>query len=168
MAVVNPDVLMPNGKAIYDEVIKVVNDKIMRDSYNKGNNAYRQKRYEEAITEFTTVVNIDPSYQYGNAVYYLADSYANLNDIANATKYHQMLVSMVPNSRWVNQSKEYLTSVNASIPDPLPNATTTNNYSSNANRNDNTNTDNANVDNNADNNANADAQNNAEGVAVAQ
>ncbi len=167
MSVVNPDVLMPNGKAIYDEVIKVVNDKIMRDSYNKGNNAYRNKKYEEAITEFTTVVNIDPAYQYGNALYYLADSYANLNDIANATKYHQMLVSMVPNSRWVKQSKDYLTSVNASIPDPLPNATTTNNYSSNTYTNSNTNTNNANANN--ENNAGANAEANPEGnEAVAQ
>ena len=149
MSVVNPDVLMPNGKAIYD--------KIMRDSYNKGNNAYRNKKYEEAITEFTTVVNIDPAYQYGNALYYLADSYANLNDIANATKYHQMLVSMVPNSKWVKQSKDYLTSVNASIPDPLPNATTTNNYSSNTYTNTNAN---ANNENNADANAEANAEGN--------
>ena len=34
-----------------------------------------------------------------------------------------MLVQFVPNSRWVKQSKEYLTSVNAAIPDPVVNTT---------------------------------------------
>lgn len=147
MKVVNPDVLDVNGKAIYDEVIKPVNDNIMRESYNKGNTAYKNQKFEEAITEFTTVVNIDPSYQNGNALYYLADSYAKLNDIANATKYHQMLVQFVPNSKWVKQSKEYLTSVNAAIPDPVTNATfnngTNNGTSSSANRNTNINNNNA-------------------------
>ena len=161
--VVNPDVLDVNGKAIYDEVIKPVNDYIMRESYNKGNTAYKQQKYEEAITEFTTVVNIDPSYQNGNALYYLADSYAKLNDIANATKYHQMLVQFVPNSKWVKQSKEYLTSVNAAIPDPVTNATLTNSTNngtaSNASRynnanNGNTNTENADANGNVNENAN--------------
>lgn len=156
--VVNPDVLDVNGKAIYDEVIKPVNDYIMKEAYNKGNTAYKQQKYEEAITEFTTIVNIDPSYQNGNALYYLADSYASLNDIANATKYHQMLVQFVPNSKWVKKSKEYLTSVNAAIPDPVTNSTNTTN-STNAttatrnnaytNTNPDANANNVNEDNNA-------------------
>ncbi|MCR4610527.1 MAG: tetratricopeptide repeat protein [Lachnospiraceae bacterium] len=125
MSVVNPDLLDVNGKAIYNEVNKVVNEKVLRESYNAGYTAYRQGNYEQAVNEFLKGVAIDPTYQNSNLLYYLADSYAKLNDIANATKYHQQLVSTIPNSKWVNKSKEYLTSVNAAIPEPAVNATTT-------------------------------------------
>ena len=138
LAVVNPDILETNGKAIYTEVSKVVNEKVLRESYNKGYTAYKQQKYDEAIKEFTTCVNIDPTYQNGNLLYYLADSYAKMNDVTNAIKYHQQLVATMPNSKWVKNSKEYLTSVNAQIPDPIVNTTTTNN--TNRNRS-NTNTD---------------------------
>lgn len=131
LAVVNPDILETNGKAIYTEVSKVVNEKVLRESYNKGYTAYKQQKYDEAIKEFTTCVNIDPTYQNGNLLYYLADSYAKMNDVTNAIKYHQQLVATMPNSKWVKNSKEYLTSVNAQIPDPIVNTTTTNNTNRN-------------------------------------
>lgn len=116
ISIVNSDILETNGKAIYEEVSKVVNDKILRDSYNAGYNAYRQGNYQLAVDEFTKAVAIDPTYQNSNLLYYLADSYAKLDDVNNAIKYHSDLITLIPNSRWINRSREYLTSVNASIP----------------------------------------------------
>ncbi len=127
MQVVNGDLLDINGKAIYAEVSKVVNDKILRESYNAGYTAYRQGNYQKAIEEFSKAVAIDPTYQNSNLLYYLADSYANVNDIANATKYYQQLLSTIPNSKWATKSKEYLTSVGAAIPEPITNSTNTTN-----------------------------------------
>ena len=124
MSVVNGDLLDENGKQIYDEVSKVVNDRILRDSYNDGYTAYRQGNYEKAIEEFVKAVAIDPTYQSGNLLYYLADSYANMNDTENAIKYYQQLLVTYPNSRWTNKSKEYLTTVNAAIPDATATNTT--------------------------------------------
>lgn len=116
ISIVNSDILETNGKAIYEEVSKVVNDKVLRDSYNAGYNAYRQGNYQLAVDEFTKAVAIDPTYQNSNLLYYLADSYAKLDDVNNAIKYHSDLITLIPNSRWINRSREYLTSVNASIP----------------------------------------------------
>ncbi len=140
MQVVNGDLLDVNGKAIYAEVSKVVNDKILRESYNAGYTAYRQGNYQKAIEEFSKAVAIDPTYQNSNLLYYLADSYANVNDIANATKYHQQLLSTIPNSKWATKSKEYLTSVGAAIPEPTTNSTNTTNTTNTTNRTNGTNT----------------------------
>ena len=143
IGVVNADILEANGKAIYTEVSKVVNEKILRESYNAGYTAYRQGNYQLAVDEFTKAVNIDPSYQSGNLLYYLADSYAKLNDTANAIKYHQQLISTVGNSRWVTNSREYLASVNAPIPEPgVANTTNSTRSSSTGTR---SNTNNANT-----------------------
>ncbi len=133
MQVVNGDLLDINGKAIYAEVSKVVNDKILRESYNAGYTAYRQGNYQKAIEEFSKAVAIDPTYQNSNLLYYLADSYANVNDIANATKYYQQLLSTIPNSKWATKSKEYLTSVGAAIPEPITNSTNTTNSTNSTN-----------------------------------
>ena len=143
MQVVNGDLLDINGKAIYAEVSKVVNDKILRESYNAGYTAYRQGNYQKAIEEFSKAVAIDPTYQNSNLLYYLADSYANVNDIANATKYYQQLLSTIPNSRWATKSKEYLTSVGAAIPEPITNSTNTTNSTNSTNTINTTNTTNS-------------------------
>ncbi len=145
MQVVNGDLLDINGKAIYAEVSKVVNDKILRESYNAGYTAYRQGNYQKAIEEFSKAVAIDPTYQNSNLLYYLADSYANVNDIANATKYYQQLLSTIPNSRWATKSKEYLTSVGAAIPEPITNSTNTTNSTNSTNTTNRTNSTNTNT-----------------------
>ena len=145
MQVVNGDLLDINGKAIYAEVSKVVNDKILRESYNAGYTAYRQGNYQKAIEEFSKAVAIDPTYQNSNLLYYLADSYANVNDIANATKYYQQLLSTIPNSKWATKSKEYLTSVGAAIPEPITNSTNTTNSTNSTNTTNRTNSTNTNT-----------------------
>ena len=82
------------AKNIYREVYATVNATVIEELYNKGVAGYNAGNYEEAKTELAKVVELNPEHDY--AQYYLARSYAELNDVANAKVHYQKVLELLP------------------------------------------------------------------------
>ena len=106
---VNTEILDAGVKEIYDEVNTIVNATVIEELYNKGLASYNEGKYEEAKTALVKVVNLNPEHDY--AQYYLARSYAQLNDVANAKVHYQKVVELLPGTTQRAQSAQnYLNS----------------------------------------------------------
>ena len=71
-----------------------INATVVDDLYKKGEESFSAGNYEEAKTNLEKVVAINADHDY--AVYYLARSYEQLNDVENAKKYFQRVVELLP------------------------------------------------------------------------
>lgn len=108
LAEVNPDLLSDSARAIYDEINGKVNEQYIASVFEKGESAYNNQNYEEAVTELEKVVQIEEDYDDGNAIYYLAQSYRRLEDMENAKKYYQRMVELHPGTERARTSQNYL------------------------------------------------------------
>ncbi len=106
---VNVDNLAEAAKEIYNSVSATVNATVIEDLYKKGEEAFSAGKYEEAKTNLEKVVALNADHDY--AVYYLARSYENLNDVENAKKYFQRVVELLPaETQRAKTAKAYLDS----------------------------------------------------------
>ena len=106
---VNVDNLADAAKEIYNSVSATVNATVIEDLYKKGEEAFNTGKYEDAKTNLEKVVALNADHDY--AVYYLARSYENLNDVENAKKYFQRVVELLPaETQRAKTAKAYLDS----------------------------------------------------------
>lgn len=108
LAEVNPDLLSESARNVYNEVNGKVNEQYIASVYEKGESAYNNQNYEEAVAELEKVVQIEEDYDDGNAIYYLAQSYRKLEDTENAKKYYQRMVELHPGTERARTSQNYL------------------------------------------------------------
>lgn len=108
LAEVKPELLSVSAKAVYDEINSKVNEQYIASIYAKGETAYNNQRFDEAVAELEKVVKIQEDYEDANAVYYLAQSYRKLEDIENAKKYYQRMVELRPGTERARTSQNYL------------------------------------------------------------
>ena len=88
---------LPEGaKAIYDAVSQTVNAVVLETFYDRGVARFNAGNYEEAKANLEKVVALNSQHDY--AIYYLARSYEQLNDVENAKKYYQQVVELLPES----------------------------------------------------------------------
>ncbi len=85
---VNKTLLDTNGKSIYEEVSKSVDAKLMEDKYKEGRQKMDAGDYAGAIDAFKTVIKIDDTYENGDALYRLAESFEKNGDTDKAIKYY--------------------------------------------------------------------------------
>lgn len=105
---VNPDYLGDESKQIYNSINSDVNAEYVRSLYNAGTSAYSAQEYEEAIENFTRVIEMNETYENGNALYYLAQSYRRNDDLATAKTYYQKFVDLYPNTERAATAQNYL------------------------------------------------------------
>lgn len=72
---VNVDDLSADAKSIYDTINAQVNAEYMAALYKEGYDAYSGKKYDDAVSALSKVVEMDENYENGNALYYLAQAY---------------------------------------------------------------------------------------------
>ena len=109
LAKVNVEDLAEGAKAIYDGISASVNAVVVEDLYNRGEANYNAGKYEEAKVDLEKLVALNPQHDYG--VYYLARCYENLNDVENAKKYYQQVVTLLPaETQRAQAAKAYLDS----------------------------------------------------------
>lgn len=72
---VNSDLFSADAKTIYTEVFDTVKDTVLEDQYVSAVKEYSNGNYDEAISQFTEIMNTDQSYKDGRAAYYLAHCY---------------------------------------------------------------------------------------------
>lgn len=115
LANVNVDYLDEGSKTIYDTINEQVNAEFIATMYTEGYQAYNSQNYQDAASDLQKVVDIDESYENGNAIYYLAQSYRKNEDIENAKTYYQKVVDLYPNTERAATSQTYLDEYNKNV-----------------------------------------------------
>lgn len=105
---VNPEYLSEESKAIYDQVNAEVNADYIKTLYRDGYGAYSRQEFAEAVQNLTKVVEMDETYENGNALYYLAQAYRKNDDLENAKVYYQKVVDLYPGTERAANSQNYL------------------------------------------------------------
>jgi len=91
---VDEEALEAGAKSIYQEVNATANATVIEELYNKGLASFNAGRFEEAKTDLVKVVELNPVHDY--AQYYLARTYASLEDVANAKVHYQKVLELLP------------------------------------------------------------------------
>lgn len=105
---VNRDLLSEKAKGIYDTVNTEVNAEYISTLYKDGTNAYSRQQYKDAITNLEKVVEMDESYENGNALYYLAQAYRKDDNLETAKIYYQKVAELYPGTERAAISKNYI------------------------------------------------------------
>lgn len=81
---VDPEQLSDNARSIYNQIYGNVHADEIQALFDAGAAAYDAQNYEEAAASLQRVVDFDERYSDGYALYYLARSYENLGQNAEA------------------------------------------------------------------------------------
>lgn len=85
----NSSLLGKNGQKLYKTLTEQIDKQTLVTSYQEGETAFARRQYDDAIKALEKVVDIDDSYDNGEAMYKLAQAYENSGDKENALKYYQ-------------------------------------------------------------------------------
>ena len=105
---VKQDDLSDDAKTIYETINTQVNAEYLTTLYKEGYQSYSSRKFDDAIEKFGKVVEMDESYEDGNALYYLAQSYRRNNDMESAIPYYQKVVDQYPGTERAATSQKYL------------------------------------------------------------
>ncbi len=108
---VNTDFLGVDAMDLYETTSAMVNSQYMADLYNTGYEAYQVFDYDLAIESLLTVVDIDPYYAEGGALYYLGQSYRKGVDLESAKPYYAKLVKAFPNTGFASTAAKYVSDI---------------------------------------------------------
>jgi tetratricopeptide (TPR) repeat protein len=108
--------LIINAKDAYDNAIRITTDKNLDYTnayYNRGNLYYEQKKYDEAITDYTVTIDYyeaakDIDYDFSDAYYNRGLCYFNKNQYDQAIVEYQSAIDKNPGFIWAHYSKGYV------------------------------------------------------------
>lgn len=105
---VNAEALSESAKAVYDTINAEVNAEYISTLYKAGTDAYNAQEYKDAIDNLLKVVEMDETYENGNALYYLAQAYRRDDNLEMAKTYYRKVVDLYPNTERAATSQNYL------------------------------------------------------------
>lgn len=100
--------LSGSTKTLYDDISAKVNEKYLATLYQEGYTAYSRGDYDQAIEKLRKVADMDESYQNGNAIYYLAQSYRRAEDMQQAAVYYQKVLDAYPGTERARVAQSYV------------------------------------------------------------
>lgn len=101
---INEDLLDTNGKALFETIQSNINDQYMSEQYDKGISNMSAGEYKKAAKNFKNVIDIEPEYQDGDALYRLAECCEQNGQLKRARKYYNQVIELFPNSRLASRS----------------------------------------------------------------
>lgn len=111
LADVNAESLSHKARTIYDSINEAVNEQYIAATYSDAYQAYRQQNYTDAAAGFQKVVDMDETYENGNAIYYLAQSYRSSGEDEKAAEYYRKMIEQYPGTERAANSQKYLDSM---------------------------------------------------------
>lgn len=107
IGMINKEHLSESALQIYNTINVEVNKQYLELLYKEGSNAYSSQDYATAIENLQKAVEIDATYQNGNALYYLAQAYRKNNDAESAKPYYRQFVELYPNTERAATAARY-------------------------------------------------------------
>lgn len=105
---VNPEYLSGETKSVYDAINTAVNAEYINTLYQAGSQAYAAQDFGEAIANFEKIIEMDETYDDGNVLYNLAQSYRRNDDLTTAKIYYQKVVDLYPGTQQAAKAQNYL------------------------------------------------------------
>lgn len=105
---VNVDYLSDDAKALYDTINAEVNAEYLQALYKEGYQDYSDMNFGDAIEKLKKVIELDETYENGNALYYLAQAYRRNDDLESAKEYYQKVVDLYPGTERAATAQNYL------------------------------------------------------------
>ncbi|SFU71022.1 tetratricopeptide repeat protein [Butyrivibrio sp. INlla21] len=106
------DSTSPEFMALYDTLMSKVGPQLATSYYNTGYDAYKAKKYDEAIA------NLSKAYQYDNTnvntLYYLANSYYENKEYDKAKEKYDAVITEFPNTKTASAAETKLAEINNS------------------------------------------------------
>ena len=92
---------------VYNTINGKVNEQYLTILYKDGYDAYSRQDYLTAIENLKQAVELDVSYQNGNALYYLAQAYRKNNELESAKPYYARFLELYPNTERAATAARY-------------------------------------------------------------
>ena len=105
------DSLGVEGQALYDELASDIYPNACRTNFRSGTNALDAQNYADAVTYLAKVVQMDSTYNGGEALFRLAQAYLGNGDTENATTYFQRVVSEYGDSEYAAEAQTNLDTI---------------------------------------------------------
>lgn len=105
---VNAEYLSDTAAGIYDTINAQVNADYISAMYQQATEAYNAQEFGQAIEDYQKVIELDETYEDGNALYYLAQAYRRNDDLENAKIYYQKVVELYPGTERAANAQRYL------------------------------------------------------------
>lgn len=105
---VNVEYLSDTATGIYDTINAQVNADYISAMYQQATEAYNAQEFGQAIEDYEKVIELDETYEDGNALYYLAQAYRRNDDLENAKVYYQKVVDLYPGTERAANAQRYL------------------------------------------------------------
>lgn len=105
---VNTDYLSDDSMTVYDTINAQVNAEYISAVYKEATDAYNAQEFTQAIEDYLKVIELDETYDNGNALYYLAQSYRRNDDMDNAKNYYQKFADLYPGTERAANAQRYL------------------------------------------------------------
>ena len=105
------DSLGAEGQALYDELASDIYPNACRTNFRSGTNALDAQNYADAVTYLAKVVQMDSTYNGGEALFRLAQAYLGNGDTENATTYFQRVVSEYGDSEYAAEAQTNLDTI---------------------------------------------------------
>lgn len=96
-----------NAKALYNTIATATTQTAAVELYNSGLANYNRGKYTEAAEDLSVAYKLDSTKV--DAAYYCAKSYVSLNQVDDAKKYYQYIMSNFPTSRYISEATTYVT-----------------------------------------------------------
>lgn len=109
---VNSKLLSDDAKTDYEALLSEVNDIVLEEYYTEAYGDYSSGSYTNAAQVFTKIVDLDETYQDGNALYYLGECYRYLENNEEAKKAYERVMELFPESTLYYRSKTYVDQIN--------------------------------------------------------
>jgi len=105
-----------NAEDAYNNAIRITTTKNLDYTnayYNRGNLYYEQKKYDQAIADYTVTIDFfksakDMDYDYSDAYYNRGLCYFNKNQYDQAIAEYQEAININPSFIWAHYSKGYV------------------------------------------------------------
>lgn len=105
-SLITRDLLSERGIEIYDKLSLVIDDYVKHNNYEEGKRAFEQEDYATAVEKYLTVIAKDEVFDDGNALYNLAFSYEQLDEVEEALKYYNRTVELYQERRIGRRASE--------------------------------------------------------------
>jgi len=106
---VNSELLSVEAKAIYNTIFDEVKNTLFKQYFTEGVEAYESQDFATAITQLTKAQEIDDTdYE---TMYYLAHSYLESGDNANARIQFQKIIDNFPDTKRATDANDYLETI---------------------------------------------------------
>lgn len=111
---IDASLLSEEAKAVFTPLYVKVHAAELKADYDAANQALRDENFTEAIAGFQKVVDLDPTYENGNALNALASAYEQSGDKENAILTYEKLAELFPGTRKASNAQRAITKLQES------------------------------------------------------